>query len=203
MGVCCEKQTVISTLHFILHTFVHSIIVFFSHTCPYHRNLFCCSTEMMSSNPSLSLSPLLGTLSGSFTPHIHLTILISARWSATSFFFLTGQVSFPCNILLRTQLLYNLPLTIIVYPVWYINVVVSRVNHIVCYLVWLWCSAVWCVIFTFFCHVVEMWSNALSLNFVYTIIAAVMCKEVANTNTKSLSLDNGDASICSKWIRLQ
>jgi len=28
----------------------------FCSTCPYHRNLFCCSTEIMSSNPSLSLS---------------------------------------------------------------------------------------------------------------------------------------------------
>jgi len=66
----------------------------------------------MSSNPSLSLNPLLGTLSCSLMLHIHLTILISARWSATSFSFLTDQVSLPCNILLRTQLLYNLPLTI-------------------------------------------------------------------------------------------
>jgi len=32
-------------------------------------------------------------------------------WSATSFFFLTGHVSLPCNILLCAQLLYNLPLT--------------------------------------------------------------------------------------------
>jgi len=45
-------------------------------------------------------------------PHIHLTILISARWSATSMSFLMGQISLPCNILLCTQLLYNLPLTI-------------------------------------------------------------------------------------------
>jgi len=28
----------------------------FHNTCPYHRNLFHCSTEIMSSNPSLSLS---------------------------------------------------------------------------------------------------------------------------------------------------
>jgi len=34
--------------------------------------------EIMSSNPSLPLNSLLGTLSCSFTPHIHLTILISA-----------------------------------------------------------------------------------------------------------------------------
>jgi len=37
------------------------------------------STEITSSNPSLSLNPLLGILSCSFMPHIHLTILISAR----------------------------------------------------------------------------------------------------------------------------
>jgi len=63
------------TLHFMLHTFLHQIIASFCGTCPYHRNLFCCSTEIMSSNPSLSLNPLLGTLSGSLMPHIHLTIL--------------------------------------------------------------------------------------------------------------------------------
>jgi len=42
--------------------------------------------------PSLSLNSLLGTLSFTLTLHIHLTILISARRSATSFSFLTGQV---------------------------------------------------------------------------------------------------------------
>jgi len=45
---------------------------------PYHRSLFCCSTKTMSSNPSLSLNPLLGTVSCCLMPHIHLTILISA-----------------------------------------------------------------------------------------------------------------------------
>jgi len=39
------------------------------------------------------LNPLLGTLSCSLTPHIRLTILVSAHWSATSFSFLTGLVS--------------------------------------------------------------------------------------------------------------
>ena len=38
---------------------------------------------------------LFGSLSFTLTLHIHLTILISARWSATSFSFLTGQVSLP------------------------------------------------------------------------------------------------------------
>ena len=67
---------------------------------------------MLSSIPNLSLSSLLGILSFSLMPHIHLTILISARWSATTFSFLTGQVSLLCNMLLHTQLLYNLPLII-------------------------------------------------------------------------------------------
>jgi len=91
-----------------IHFFTQSLSSF----CPYHHNLFCCSSENMSSNPSLPLNSLLGTVSCSFMPRIHLTILISALWSATSFSFLKGQVSLPCNILLRTQLLYNLPLTV-------------------------------------------------------------------------------------------
>ena len=81
-------------------------------TCAYHRNLFCCSINTISSIPSLSLNSLLGTLSFTLTLHIHLTILISARWSATSFSFLTGQVSLLCSMLLRTQLLYSLPVLI-------------------------------------------------------------------------------------------
>ena len=99
-----------STSYFI-HFFTQSLSSF-RRTCPYHRNLICCSTKIMSSKPSLSLNHLLGTLSCSLTPYIHLTILISAHWSATSFSFLRGQVSLPCNVLLYTQLLYNLPLTI-------------------------------------------------------------------------------------------
>jgi len=87
-----------------IHFFTQSLSSFHS-TCPYYRNLFCYITEILSSNPSLSLIPLLGTLSCSLTSHIHLTILISAHWSATSFSFHMGQVSLPCNILLHTQLL--------------------------------------------------------------------------------------------------
>ena len=81
-----------------IHFFTQSLSSF-RNTCPYHRNLFRCNTKIMLSNPNLSLNPLLGILSYRFTPHIHLT-----RWSATSFSFLTGQVSLPCNILLCTQL---------------------------------------------------------------------------------------------------
>jgi len=96
---------------YCIHFFTQSLSSFHS-TCPYHCNLFCCTTKIMSSNPSFSLNPLLGILSCSLTPHIHLTILISAHWSATSFSFLTGQVSLSCNILLCTQLMYSLPLTV-------------------------------------------------------------------------------------------
>jgi len=68
--------------------------------------------SILSSIPSFSLNSLLGTLSFTLTLHIHLTIIIYARWSATSFSFLTGQVSLLCSILLHTQLLYSLPLRI-------------------------------------------------------------------------------------------
>jgi len=65
-----------------IHCFTQSVSSFHS-TCPYHRNLFCCSINIISSIPSLSLNSLLGTLSFTLTLHIHLTILMSARWSAT------------------------------------------------------------------------------------------------------------------------
>ena len=96
---------------YYMHFFTQSSSSF-RNTWPYQRSLFCCNTNVMSSTSSLSLSSLLGSLSFSLTPHIHLTILISARWSATTFSFLTGQVSLPCNMLLLIQLLYNLPLII-------------------------------------------------------------------------------------------
>ena len=67
------------TLHLILHTFFIKSLSSFRSTCPYHRNLCRCSTEIMSPNPSLSLNPLLGTLSSSLMSHIHLTLLISAH----------------------------------------------------------------------------------------------------------------------------
>ena len=68
----------------------------FRSTCPYHRNLFCCSTEIMSSNPSLSHNPLLGTLSYSFMP------------SEVSPHFLFLQVT----SMQHTQLLSNFPLIV-------------------------------------------------------------------------------------------
>jgi len=42
------------------HFFTQSLSSFRS-TCPYHRNLFCCSTEIMSSNSSLPLKSQLFT----------------------------------------------------------------------------------------------------------------------------------------------
>jgi len=91
----------------------YRLLTSFCSTCPYDHNLFYCSTEIMSSNLSLSLSlnPLLGTLSCSIMPHIHPhSHLCPLKFHLFSF--LTGQVSLSCNILLRTRLLYNLPLTI-------------------------------------------------------------------------------------------
>ena len=90
----------------------HHLLFAVGPTCPYRSSLFCCNTNATSSIPNLSLSSLLGNLSFSLMPHIHLTILISANWSAITFSFLMGQVSLPGNMLLRTQLLYNLPLII-------------------------------------------------------------------------------------------
>jgi len=100
-------------LHFILHKFFspNQCLLFATHshtiaTCftvvPKLYHLFLVSLS------TLYLELYLFTL----TSHIHLTILISARWSATSFSFLTGQVLLPCSTLLRTQLLYSLPLLI-------------------------------------------------------------------------------------------
>ena len=61
-----------------IHFFTQSVSSF-RNTCPYHRNLFCCSINIISSIPSLCLNSLLGTLTFTVTLHIHLTILISAR----------------------------------------------------------------------------------------------------------------------------
>jgi len=72
-----------------IHFFTQSVSSFRS-TCPYHQNLFCCSINIISSIPSLSLNSLLGILSFTLTLHIHLTIVISARWNATSFSFIGG-----------------------------------------------------------------------------------------------------------------
>jgi len=73
-----------------IHFFTQSLSSFHS-TCPNHHNLLCCSTEIMSSNPSLSLNPLLGTLSATHpSNHSHLCqlkcqhIILSYRPGLTS-----------------------------------------------------------------------------------------------------------------------
>jgi len=91
-----------TTIHSILFIQFACLTVLFdnlSHsTCPYHRSLFSCNTIAMSSIPNLSLSLLLYLSFFNLTPHTHLTILISACWSATTFS--------------HTTILYNLPLII-------------------------------------------------------------------------------------------
>ena len=67
-----------SSTSYSIHFFTQSSSSFRS-TCSYYRNLFCCNTNVMPSIPNLSLSSLLGNLSFTLMPHIHLTILISAR----------------------------------------------------------------------------------------------------------------------------
>jgi len=60
------------------------------HACVYaceHACMHVCVCDCI-----LSVSSLLSTRSFILTPHIRLTILISARWSASSSSFLTGQV---------------------------------------------------------------------------------------------------------------
>ena len=82
----------------------------FRKTCPYHLNLCLCITVTKPSIPSLPFNSLLENLSVVLMPHIHLIILISARWSVNSFSFFTGHISLPCNIQPCTQLVYNFPL---------------------------------------------------------------------------------------------
>ena len=86
------------TLHFI-HFFIQSLSSF-CNTCPYHHNLFCCSTEIMSSNPNLSHNSLLGTLSFTLTSHIHQTILISAIKSLNIPPHPKHVATLPCKILM-------------------------------------------------------------------------------------------------------
>jgi len=56
---------------YAIHFFTQ-LLSSFRNTCPYHCNLFRCSTKIMSCNPSLSLNPLLRILSCSFTPFLSL-----------------------------------------------------------------------------------------------------------------------------------
>jgi len=107
LPLCLEPSTSYS-----IHFFTQSVSSF-RNTCSYHCNLFCCSINIMSSIPSLSLSQLL-----TWNSVFYLNITHPSDYSHLCslkchlIFFLTGQVSLSCNILLRTQLLYSLPLLI-------------------------------------------------------------------------------------------
>jgi len=85
-------------LHFgyCIHFFVQTSSSFLC-TCPKHLNLFLCSTVLMLSIPSLSLSSAGGTLSCKHLTHTHLTFLISVRSSFLSSSFVIGHVSLPWN----------------------------------------------------------------------------------------------------------
>jgi len=61
---------VVWNLHFILHTFFTQSLSSFCNTYPYHHNLFCCGTKIMSSIPSLSLSTLLNVTHPSDHSHL-------------------------------------------------------------------------------------------------------------------------------------
>ena len=91
-----------------MHFFTQHYLLFAAHA---HTNAACCAV-MLCHLYLVSLSVLYLGICLSLVPHIHRTILISAVWSATTFSFLAGQVSLPCSMLFRTQLLYNLPLII-------------------------------------------------------------------------------------------
>jgi len=99
------------------HFFIQSLSSFHS-TCPYHRNLFCCITKVVSSNPSPSFNPLLGTLSCSLMPHIHLTILTSASEVPPHFPFLWARSHLHATAYFIHNFCTNNLLTINIYPYW-------------------------------------------------------------------------------------
>ena len=94
-------QTTVRAAHICMHIIVHNC-----HTQHSMEQFWL--TSLLTSRQASQLRYCL--LEGG--ARFHLTIPISALWSATSFPFLTGQVSLPCNMLLRTQLLYSFPLLI-------------------------------------------------------------------------------------------
>jgi len=97
-------------LHFVLHAFLHpdtqSLSFFTTHahtiaTCFAVVPRLCHLFLVCLSSPSLSLN--------STWNYLNVT-RPSLLTEVPPHFFLTGQVSLLCNILLRTQLLYSLPL---------------------------------------------------------------------------------------------
>jgi len=89
-----------------MHFFTQSFSSFLK-TCPCHLNLCRCSTVIISYIPNLLLEPVCY-----FNVTQPIIILISACWSVNSFSLFTGHVSLPCNIQLRTQLVYKTSLLV-------------------------------------------------------------------------------------------
>jgi len=95
------------------HPSLHTPYIFSPNRClffaAYAHTIATCFAIVLrsSSNPSLSLNPLLGTLSCSLMPHIHLTILISARWSACELSGQRWEWSDGCVALRKSQNLAN------------------------------------------------------------------------------------------------
>ena len=73
--------------------FITQSVSSFRSTRPYHGNLFCCGTEIITSNPSLSQF-FTWNPSFSLMPHIRLTILISAAEVPSHFLFLQARSHF-------------------------------------------------------------------------------------------------------------
>jgi len=87
-----------------IHFFTQSVSSF-CNTCLYHRNLFCCSINIISPIPSLSLNSLLGRYLNITHPsdHSHLCLL-----KCHLIFSLTGQVSLPCSIIIMSGYNHNI-----------------------------------------------------------------------------------------------
>ena len=81
----------------------------FLNTCPIHLSLLRLITSLIFSMPILSLSSAFVFFSLSDTPHIHLTILISALSSFVSCSAFIAHVSLPYIIELRTHAPYTFP----------------------------------------------------------------------------------------------
>ena len=71
-------------------------------TCQSHHSLFLWTTFTTSSIPNHCLDSTQDSLTLNFTPHIHLTILISVGCNASSFSLFNDHFSLPCNVQLCT-----------------------------------------------------------------------------------------------------
>jgi len=89
-----------------IHFFTHSVS---SQHMPISSQPFCCSINIISSIPSLSLNSLLGTLSFTLTLHIHLTndisLLVSNDTNCMNLFHPVRNTQVICNFYPQCRLL--------------------------------------------------------------------------------------------------